>query len=99
MKRTVVLIKGVFLVMMIVLISFLYACDNDDSQNGSIPNNNDNTNTEYYTVSWLDYNGNTLQSNRVKEGSSVPVFSGSTPYKPDDDDFEYVFSGWTPNKS
>ena len=48
-----------------------------------------------YTVKWLNYNGDILDTDSVKYGEN-PVYSGETPAKPADEQFTYTFTGWTP---
>lgn len=47
-----------------------------------------------YTITWENYDGSTLATNRVKVGD-IPVYSGPTPTKPEDDNYTYNFIGWT----
>ncbi len=49
----------------------------------------------YYTVTFMDWNGIVLQSSQVPEGE-MPVYNGTTPTKPEDENFTYEFSGWLP---
>ena len=51
-------------------------------------------NTATYTITWKDYDGTVLGTTAVEE-NSVPVFEG-TPVRPDDAQYTYTFSGWTP---
>lgn len=50
---------------------------------------------EAYTITFLDGDGNTLQSTAVKKGAT-PAYSGSTPTKAEDASYTYSFSGWLP---
>ena len=49
----------------------------------------------YYTIRFLNYDGTELQNSQVKEGE-MPVYTGATPTKPEDDNYTYTFSGWDP---
>lgn len=49
----------------------------------------------YYTIRFLNYDSSVLQSTRVLEGER-PVYTGATPAKPEDDNYTYEFSGWSP---
>ena len=49
-----------------------------------------------YTITWKNYDGSTLATARVKVGE-MPVYSGSTPTKPETDKYTYTFTGWTPS--
>ena len=51
--------------------------------------------TIYYTITFMDWNGIVLQSSQVPEGE-MPVYNGTTPTKPEDENFTYEFSGWLP---
>ncbi|MBR6577803.1 MAG: InlB B-repeat-containing protein, partial [Clostridia bacterium] len=48
-----------------------------------------------YTVKFLNYDGTPLQTSEVEYGST-PVYSGSTPFKIDDKQYDYTFAGWSP---
>jgi len=48
-----------------------------------------------YTVTFLNHDGTVLQTGAVIEGQ-VPVYSGETPVKAEDETNTYAFSGWTP---
>lgn len=47
----------------------------------------------YYTVTFVDENGEILYETEVKAGEEA-VYKGATPTKPSDDDYDYTFSGW-----
>ena len=49
----------------------------------------------YYTIRFLNYDGTELQSSQVLEGD-MPVYNGTTPTKPEDDDYTYEFIEWSP---
>ena len=51
--------------------------------------------TTYYTIQFLDWNGAALQSTRVPEGT-MPVYTGATPTRAEDERYTYQFSGWSP---
>ena len=50
---------------------------------------------KYYTIRFLNYDGTELQSSQVLEGD-MPIYNGATPTKPEDEDYTYSFSGWSP---
>lgn len=52
----------------------------------------------YYTATFKNYDGTTLQSISVKSGST-PSYTGSTPTKPATAQYTYTFSGWSPTIS
>ena len=49
----------------------------------------------YYTIRFLNYDGTELQNSQVKEGE-MPVYNGATPTRPEDENYTYSFSGWSP---
>ena len=49
----------------------------------------------YYTIKFKNWDGSVLQSTQVEEGQ-MPQYTGTTPTKPDDSQYTYTFSGWTP---
>ena len=49
----------------------------------------------YYTIRFLNYDGAELQSSQVLEGD-MPTYSGATPVRPEDEQYTYSFSGWSP---
>ena len=48
-----------------------------------------------YTITFKNWDGSVLQSMQVEEGQ-IPQYTGATPTKPDDAQYTYTFSGWTP---
>ena len=48
-----------------------------------------------YKVTFLDWDGDTLQSSMVNYGE-MPEYHGVTPTKPEDEHYIYTFSGWVP---
>lgn len=48
-----------------------------------------------YLIKWLNYNNRLLYKEEVPEGQ-LPVYSGNTPTKPEDDSYTYTWTGWTP---
>ena len=49
----------------------------------------------YYTIRFLNWDGEELQSLQVKEGE-IPTYSGATPVRSEDENYTYSFSGWEP---
>lgn len=49
----------------------------------------------YYTIRFLNYDGKELQNTQVKEGE-MPAYSGAMPVRPEDENYTYSFSGWSP---
>ena len=48
-----------------------------------------------YTITFANWDGTTLQTIQVEEGQT-PVYTGSTPTRPSDSQYNYTFNGWTP---
>lgn len=48
-----------------------------------------------YTVTWKNYDGTVLKTEEVEYGKT-PEYSGEKPTKPEDEQYAYTFSGWTP---
>ncbi|MCR5067645.1 MAG: BspA family leucine-rich repeat surface protein [Erysipelotrichaceae bacterium] len=48
-----------------------------------------------YLITFVNYDGRELQSSEVAYGE-MPVYSGTTPVKPSDDQYAYIFEGWDP---
>lgn len=51
-----------------------------------------------YAIKWLNFDGTELYSSTITHGDT-PTYGGDTPTKPSDDEFEYTFSGWSPEVS
>ncbi len=49
-----------------------------------------------YTITWKNWDGTTIKATTVTQGTT-PTYTGSTPTRPADAQYEYVFSGWTPS--
>ena len=50
--------------------------------------------TKKYTVTFVDGNGKEIQSSDFEYGN-IPSYMGDTPTKDDDQQYTYVFAGWT----
>ena len=48
-----------------------------------------------YFITWKDWDNRTLKVSSVPYGT-VPVYDGFTPNRPDDEQYTYTFSGWSP---
>ena len=51
-----------------------------------------------YTVKYENYDGTELQSSELEYGE-IPVYNGEDPEKPEDVQYKYYFSGWSPDVS
>ena len=49
-----------------------------------------------YTITWKNWDGSVLEVDSVVEGTR-PEYGGATPTWPTDEDYYYVFTGWTPS--
>lgn len=47
-------------------------------------------------VSWVNDNGEVLEIDEDVAIGTVPIYNGSLPTKASDDDYRYVFTGWSP---
>ena len=48
-----------------------------------------------FTIRFLDWDNTVLQSSQVEEGT-MPEYTGTTPERPEDEQYTYTFNGWTP---
>ena len=54
-------------------------------------------NNTYHTIVWLNYDNSLLfKDTKVVEGE-IPVYTGETPSKPSTQQYNYTFSGWSPD--
>ncbi len=49
----------------------------------------------YFTITFNNWNGDTLQTLKVKKGD-LPKYTGPAPTKDEDNDYSYKFKGWDP---
>ena len=52
--------------------------------------------TQRFTVTWKNYDGVVLEIDYNVEKGAMPSYDFETPVKPSDDEYHYVFTGWTP---
>ena len=50
---------------------------------------------EKFTIKFVNWDGTELQSSKVEE-MKIPEYIGTTPIRPDDEQYTYTFAGWTP---
>ena len=48
-----------------------------------------------YTITFVNWDGTELQSSQVTE-NSMPEYTGELPTRPNDNNYSYYFTGWTP---
>ena len=72
--------------------SSISSSSESNSENSSTSSSSSNVET-YFTVTFLNYDDSFLQAVRVLEGEEAQ-YSGTTPTKPEDDEFRYEFIGW-----
>ena len=51
---------------------------------------------ELFTVTWKNYDGTILETDKNIKKGVIPTYDGSTPTKPSDSEFTYTFKGWNP---
>lgn len=75
-------------------------CDNGVETNTvlEITDYNRSRTFQYVTNYFYNYDG-TLLHEQITKKYATPVYQGPTPEKPDDSEYSYVFSGWTPSLS
>lgn len=49
-----------------------------------------------YTVTWINWDGTVLATDRDAAGGSMPVYSGAAPERAEDERCIYAFAGWEP---
>lgn len=58
--------------------------------------NGGNDNAETYTVTWKNADGTVLETDKNVKAGSMPTYDGETPAKDGNEQYSYVFSGWSP---
>lgn len=75
----------------------LYGLSADTLENGSpTPEALYTFSSNKYTVRWVNYDGTELKRESVTEGT-IPSYSGTTPTRDSTAQYDYTFSGWTPD--
>lgn len=49
-----------------------------------------------FTITWKNYDGTVLETDEEVLEGTLPTYDGSVPEKAEDAQYNYVFSGWTP---
>ncbi len=83
--------------LLFLLVSFItIGCsgsNNDDSDGSS----QSVSSTGACTIVWQNYDGSVLEVDRDVQLGSMPSYDGATPKREASDNYDYVFSGWTPD--
>ena len=51
---------------------------------------------ETFTITWKNEDGLVLEVDQNVNDGALPTFDGNTPVKPNDAQYNYIFSGWSP---
>ena len=49
-----------------------------------------------YTITWKNWDGIVLETDNNVIKGTVPTYDGSTPTRPDDEEYSYTWKGWGP---
>ncbi|MBO7341097.1 MAG: InlB B-repeat-containing protein [Clostridia bacterium] len=80
--------KLICIILCLLCVTFLIACDNADTPQDN-SNNNDSKKNEY-TITWKSESGTTLETTKVEEGT-VPSFNYTVA---DTAEWDYTMNGW-----
>ncbi len=92
MKFLKTAIKVMVCLAFLSFIFILCACNSGGSSN----NYSDET-TTCYVITWKNYDGSILYTDKNAKKGDMPSYKGSTPTKPSDQRYNYTFSGWSPS--
>ena len=81
MKRS-----GIFLILTSLVLAT--GCSSSEGDAPTPPN--------YYRITWKNYDGTVLETDRSVKENTIPTYNGATPTKPEDSSYTYSWSGWTP---
>lgn|GEM_PF-398731 len=73
----------------------VYFRRNADGDDGWFYNYFSLTNVTPYTITWVDGNGEVVETDTVIHGET-PSYKGTTPVKNSDEQYTYTFKGWSP---
>lgn len=73
----------------------VYFRRNADGDDGWFYNYFSLTNVTPYTITWVDGNGEVVETDTVIHGET-PSYNGTTPVKNSDEQYTYTFTGWSP---
>lgn len=106
MKKTKFIILILFL---IIGLTTLGACGSSEDGKTPVKSENNPPNektenptdgptsiTEYYTITWVNDNGDVLETDVDVEKGTTPTYDGETPTKEASGNTKYYFNGWTP---
>ena len=79
----------------IVASMLLVSCNTETSNNSSKDNETDKL-LHKYTITWKNYDGTILETDKDVEEGTLPTYDGATPSRPDDGTYSYSFTGWSP---
>lgn len=70
------------------------SCNNNNNSNDG--DSNKTTQSATFTVTWKDGNGKVIETDRKVKYGDTPKYNGITPTKKATAQYEYTFSGWSP---
>ena len=86
MKKFVILLCALFALSSVFLI--VSCSEPEESESETVR-------TATCTVTWLNADGSVIKTDTLSEGET-PSYTGDTPTKASTAEFDYSFSGWTP---
>ena len=69
--------------------------DSSSSSESSSSSSSSSSQPTIYTITWKNYDGTVLRQDPIYEGET-PVYQGDDPIRASDAQYDYTFSGWTP---
>lgn len=76
----------------------LTGCNNSDGNNsgGSSGGDNPPITENSYTITWKNYDGTVLEIDEKVPAGATPSYDGTTPLRENTQNYNYTFSGWSP---